>query len=55
MAPTCVVQIEPSSKVFFRPPTLTFGSFAVSKATWMHSIPFESPYVGAIRLSLKRV
>ena len=45
---TRVVQIGPSGRIFFRPQTLTFGSFAVFWATRMHSISFEIPDTGAI-------
>ena len=37
----------------FRLSTLTFSSFAVSRATKMHSTAFESPDIGVIGFSLK--
>ena len=46
-----VVQIRPSGRVFFRPPNLKLGSFAVSSATRVYSTSFESPETGANRLS----
>ena len=36
-----------AAEFFFRPPTLTFGSFAVFWVTRMHSISFESSDKGA--------
>ena len=45
---TWVVQIGLSGRIFFKPPNLIFGSFAVSWATRMNSISFESPDTGPI-------
>ena len=42
------------AEFFFRPQTMTFGSFVVSWPTMMHNISFESPGIGAIGFSLKK-
>ena len=44
-----------TAEFFFRPPTLTFGRFAVSWATRVQSISFESPNTGANGLNFKKV
>ena len=46
--------IGPSDNFFFKPKTLIFGSFAVTKATTMHSILFESYVIAAIAFSLEK-